>query len=219
MLNELNDMLGKVVAKLVGMPVEILRLIYDLLEKLGGKKGDQWRRELKFFLRKESFSLDKFPDLLLDWRNFYKKHFNKDYDFSNIIIFPKPKSEEEKWRLLLVVEDISIEQLYYKCKKLFKCWRWTDKNLDEEVIYNAQKGIYAIWVQDAGAMYIEVETLSERLIHELKFFDETGRCLNIKDEEDASVCMGSRTWSGNVPLVYSKGGILTVSLSARKMSV
>lgn len=49
-----TDMLGRIVGKLVGLPVGILGVIYDLLERLCGESRDQWRMELKEFLRRKS---------------------------------------------------------------------------------------------------------------------------------------------------------------------
>jgi len=52
-----DDMLGKalqkVLRKLVDLPVEKLRVIYDLLERLLGKEGERWFTALKLFLRQE----------------------------------------------------------------------------------------------------------------------------------------------------------------------
>ena len=48
-----KDMLGLVVKKLVELSLNILGIIYDLLEKLTGEAGQEWLAELKKFLRKE----------------------------------------------------------------------------------------------------------------------------------------------------------------------
>jgi hypothetical protein len=142
---------------------------------------------------------------------FYKKFFGKEYDFSNIFIPEKPNVGH--WRLLIIA-DLTLEQLYAKCKELFPCWRWTDENLDKKVVWNernAKNGAYAIWVKDeveadeelknisANSIKerkITAETLAERLIHELKFFDETGKHLDIKN---VTLCSGSRYDDGFVP--------------------
>ena len=56
------------------------------------------------------------------WQSFYKTRFNLDCDFSKIIIPEKPS--EGNWRLLIII-DVTLEDLYVKCKGLFPCWRWT----------------------------------------------------------------------------------------------
>ncbi|PIT93875.1 hypothetical protein COU00_01985 [Candidatus Falkowbacteria bacterium CG10_big_fil_rev_8_21_14_0_10_43_11] len=48
-----KDMLGTVVRKIVGIPLIMLGVICDLVEKLAGEAGQEWLAELKKFLRKE----------------------------------------------------------------------------------------------------------------------------------------------------------------------
>ncbi|MFH1956422.1 MAG: hypothetical protein ABIJ28_02130 [Patescibacteria group bacterium] len=179
--------------------------IYDLLEKLGGADGEKWLRDLKKFLRKEI-------SLIHDWQSFWYSITGQEYDFSTVHIPAKP---EGNWRLLICI-DISLETLYAECHKRFsgKVWRWTDKNLDEIVVQNertAQNCHYAIWVRnetesdenlknlssnDIKNQNLTTETLAERLIHELKHFQETGKHLDIKN---VTLCAGSRDVDGSVP--------------------
>ena len=50
-----DDMLGKLIKLIIGLPVEVIGTLYDLAEKLGGKKeGKIWLAALKRFLRKEN---------------------------------------------------------------------------------------------------------------------------------------------------------------------
>ena len=159
---------------------------------------------------------------LSEWQAFYQKHFNQEYDFSNIVIPEKP--DKGRWRLLIIT-DITLETLYAKCKELFSSWRWTSDNLDKVVDWNerdAQKSAYAIWVRDeieadedlknlsannVKKKGITTETLAERLIHELKFHDETGKHLDIKN---VTLCTGSRYSDGSVPDVRWRCGRLGV---------
>ena len=46
-------MLGALVRKIVDLPLGMLKVIYDLVEKLSGEAGQEWLAELKKFLRKE----------------------------------------------------------------------------------------------------------------------------------------------------------------------
>ncbi len=48
-----KDMLGALVRKIVDLPLGMLKVIYDLVEKLSGEAGQEWLAELKKFLRKE----------------------------------------------------------------------------------------------------------------------------------------------------------------------
>jgi hypothetical protein len=181
-------------------------------------KGRILKEVRKLFV---SVAVNPYADAVLGWEQFYLKHFQRTYDFSQLLI---PDCPGENWRLLIIV-DLLLEQLYAKMKELFPSWRWTDKNLDELVNWNernAKKGAYAIWVKDVieadeeyknhsankiKEIWIATETLGERMIHELKFFDETGKHLDI---ENVTLCSGSRYSDGNVPLVSfhpSDGGV------------
>jgi len=63
-----DDMLGKLLKGIVGLPAEMIGTLYDLIEKLGGEDGDGWWAALKRFLRKENpwekplFKYDKTED-------------------------------------------------------------------------------------------------------------------------------------------------------------
>ena len=109
-----------------------------------------------------------------------------------------------------MAQGVAPQWAYDKCKNLFRCWKWTEKNLDEMVISgrNAKNGPYAIRVRDQVEADEELknlsandiknkemitETLEERLIHELKFFKETGKHLDI---ENITLCSASRCADG-----------------------
>jgi len=162
-----------------------------------------------------------YADMVLEWEQFYLKHFQKAYDFSQLLISDCPG---ENMRLLIIT-DLLLEQLYAKCKELFSCWRWTDEDLDKNVVWNerdAKGGAYAIWVKneveadeqlknisanDIKVLGTTTEALAERLLHELKFFDESGNHLDIKNW---TLCAGSRCAGGFVPNVYWSDGKLNV---------
>ena len=63
-----NDMLGTLVRGIVGLPVQMIGTLYDLVKKLGGEEGWVWLCALKWFLRKENpwekslFQYDKTKD-------------------------------------------------------------------------------------------------------------------------------------------------------------
>lgn len=190
-----------------GLPGNVLGMLGDLMVKL--QNGGITPRQLAKFLKKENpFITGDYSELIAEWEAFYKKFFGKDCDFSNVVIPEKPRVG--RWRLLIIY-FVTLELLYAKCKKLFKCWRWTDDDLDEKVVWNerdAKNGAYAIWVRDEAeadeelknlsandvkGKGITTETFAERLIHELKFFDETGKYLDIKN---VTLCAGSRCDDG-----------------------
>lgn len=47
-------MLGKILEKIVGLPLAFLKALCDLVEKLAGEAGQEWLAEMKKFLRKEN---------------------------------------------------------------------------------------------------------------------------------------------------------------------
>lgn len=48
-----NTMLGKIMTKIVGLSIETLRALYDLIEKISGNEQQKWFKESKKFLRGE----------------------------------------------------------------------------------------------------------------------------------------------------------------------
>jgi hypothetical protein len=185
-------------------------LSFEVAQRLIGKKKKLTKKVKEIFFSTES---SDYSGLVAQQETFYKKVFGRDCNFSNVSIPEKPIVGE--WRLLILV-DLTLEQLYAKCNELFPCWRWTNRCLDNEVVKNerdAKNGAYAIWVKDEveadeelknlsandiKGKNITTETLAERLIHELEYFDETGNHLDIKN---ITLCAGSRYGDGGVPYV------------------
>lgn len=193
---------------------KVARMQNDLFRRVreGSLNSDIAIRELQKIIE----GVNPYADSPADWQNFWKGIDGKDHDFSSVRILEKP---EGNWRLL-VIDDIALETLYVKCKERFKCWRWTNDNLDKIVTYNerdAKNGPYAIWVRDEievdekyknisadqiKEMSVKTETLAERLIHELKYFKETSKHLDIRNR---TLCAGSRCSDGGVPGVRWSG--------------
>jgi len=194
-------------------------LSFEVAEQIVGSKGGLSKKVKSIFT---SMIANSYADVLLDWEHFYFKYFQRACDFSLLIVPPCPS---EKWRLLVIV-DLTIEQLYAKCKELFPCWRWTDEDFDKIVIQNerdAKDGTYAIWVKsdveadenlknlsanDIKEKSITTETLAERLIHELKFFAETGKHLDVNN---VTLCADSRYSGGGVSGVYWNDSNMSVT--------
>ena len=198
---------------LIGFIVEVLNeIFYGMseaeLQHWSGKKDT---------IRKDFRKYFKVADLFVEekelWRKFYQKHFSLDVNFADVIVPAKPT--EGKWRLLFIAEGLTMNQVYDRMKALFTCWRYSD-DLDKSVTQNARdtKKSYAIWVLDEAEpdteflgkstrqadpdMKIGV-TLTERMIHEIDYFSETGKHLDFKG---VTFCSGSRTSGGHVPDVY-----------------
>lgn len=52
-MDKKETILGRILGKVVGLPLEVLGVFYDLVEKLAGENWQEWLTELKKFLRKE----------------------------------------------------------------------------------------------------------------------------------------------------------------------
>ena len=211
-----------------GQAGEVLSPITEVVLGMSSTDAQYWignKKKLSKEIRKilVRSNDNEYFDLLLDWQNFYKKLFGTDYNFSNIRI---PEKSEGNWRLLIIA-DITLETLYAKCKELFPCWRWTNDDFDKIVAENertAKDGSYAIWAKDEveadenlknksandiKAIKLNTETFAERFVHELKFFQETGKHLDIKN---ITLCAGSRYSDGNVPSVRWHGSFSEMSV-------
>src|SRR3989304_9001611 len=143
-------------------------------------------------------------ELIAEWEGFYQDTFGIRADFSNLQI---PEKESGFNLLIIMAGGMTPQRLYDKCGELFPCWKFAGVTLDNLVTYSertSKNDAYAIWVRDyveadeefrslsadkIKAKNITTETLEERLLHELKYFRETGEHL---DMENITICTGSR---------------------------
>ena len=157
------------------------------------------------------------------WSAFYQKYFGLTTDFLGLKIPPKPT--DGKWRLLVIRQGLTNNQAYSACEKQFACYRYT-VNLDKVVSTNERDpkdGSYAIWVRDtveADPVHknksanmvkdagLQTETLLERMLHELVYFSETGKHLDVTN---VTLCSGSRISGGGVPYADWRDGQFRVS--------
>lgn len=210
--------------KTVGeVPGNVLGMLAGLMLKI--QNGVITPRQLGRFCKKQNpFKPEDYSaELIFEWVSFYRRVFGREFDFSNVFILEKPNVGH--WRLLIIA-DLTLRQLYAKCKERFDCkYQWINYDLDEEVTWSerdAKNGAYAIWVKDEieaneelkslSAKAIKVknittETLAERLIHGFKFFDETGKHLDV---QSWTLCTGSRFYDDNVPSVGWSDGKMDV---------
>ena len=158
---------------------------------------------------------------LWNWQVFFQKYFDMELDLSNLKIPPKQEGFD---RLIIVPEGITPNRIYEACAKSFSCWKRI-KDLNQAVSQNDREPTetYAIWVRDRreadeenkGIFPIQAKekkipgiTLNERLIFELKYWDETKEHLDV---ENLTICSGSRYSDGLVPLVPYYDGKVHVS--------
>lgn len=152
------------------------------------------------------------PPVDLDaWQDFFKRHFGRTFDLSNIHIPPKP---DYPCRAIVIPNGLANNDVFDACTKRFKTWRYeSDLNTVRDVVKRPDSP-YVVWVRDVveaddemknkSAEDIEKEgtntlTLKERMMLELKYFDETSKHLDI---ENVTLCAGSRYSVGHVPHCY-----------------
>ncbi|OGW12108.1 MAG: hypothetical protein A3G93_07180 [Nitrospinae bacterium RIFCSPLOWO2_12_FULL_45_22] len=206
------------------------KVIGSMSEWLGGLKDLFRRNKEESALRPaKAFVEHRIPleersieELITEWKGFYQDIFGIRADFSNLQI---PEKESGFNRLIIMAGGMTPQRLYDKCGELFPCWKFAGVTLDNLVTYSertSKNDAYAIWVRDyveadeefrslsadkIKAKNITTETLEERLLHELKYFRETGEHL---DMENITICTGSRYSGGGVPAVSWVSGKLRI---------
>jgi len=151
------------------------------------------------------------------WRKFYQKYFSLDVNVADVRIPDMPAKGE--WQLLIIARGLTLNQVYDRMSKAFKCWKYAD-DLDASVTKNSRdtKETYAIWVRvgvEPDEKYLGKSanqadpdmkigmTLLERMLLEVAYFDETGKHLDVAGW---TLCVGSRDADGYVPSVGLFGG-------------
>ncbi len=212
--------------KLVILLGIIIEAIITILFRLTDDQLQHWILQ-KEHVRKQvlikvgeifQFTPQSFIEEKEQWRKFYQKHFSLELNFVDMVIPEKPL--EGTWRLIIIAQGLTLNQVYKSMSNAFKCWKYAD-DLDKAIPKNARntKNAYAIWVRDEvepDTQYLGKSTnqadpnmtigvtLLERMIHEMIYFDETGKHLDIKG---VTFCTGSRYSAGSVPFVdWGSGG-------------
>jgi hypothetical protein len=141
------------------------------------------------------------------WLDFYRRIFGKEVDLASLTVAAKPL---DCWPIV-VVPGVTNNDAFDACKKQFGAWRWTDDLNTIRDVVARPAGAYCTWVKafveaDPDLANVSAETIAkrglstltllERLILELKYFDETKQHLDIKNW---TLCAGSRYADGDVP--------------------
>ena len=153
--------------------------------------------------------INPYSDLLSDWEKFYQD-VGISVDFSTLVI---PIKQSGLDRLIIEADGLTPQKVYNICSGLFKCWKWTNEDLDSVITHSDRVGLHAVWVKETveadenlknlSADQLEMAkiagiTFNERGLYEAKYFKETGKHLDIKNR---TYCTGSRSWDGLVPHV------------------
>ncbi len=180
----------------------------DVVRNLGSRKI---RTALQSLLPKGSHT-----DALRQWEAFYQKVFDLEVDFSGIAV---PEALDGFNRLIVIAQGITLNAAIKACRDRFPTWTYYD-DLDADVTKNdrTSRATYAFWVRDRveadeklanksandlASEKIPCETLLERIVMELDFFERTKGHLDI---QNVTLCAGSRYRDGRVPCVSWYGG-------------
>ncbi len=186
------------------------------------KEGDShpfYQAIIEYFASKPSVIQDLTPwtvSALMNWRDFYQKYFGIDLDTTSIRIPEKVNGFD---RLVVIAKGVRLNQVWniYKDREI-PTWQWWSGSLEnamQESERGSVKRSYAFWVRDSqeaddemknisaemianGEEKIDVENLLERLVHGLKFWDETKKHLDVNN---ITLCASSRYADGLVPFV------------------
>ena len=170
-------------------------------QKVIQSKGGQLAKKIVVLIRGESITL-------ADWQDFYRKIFGIEIDLSGLHI---PDAKTDFDRVIVIVKSLALNQVFKACKDYFPSYSY-HKDLDEAVTKNDRTAdkTYTIRIRDRVEADDELKnfsandlkekgikgiTLLERLVLELKYFDETGRHMDISN---LTLCSGSRDSNGKV---------------------
>lgn len=178
-----------------------------------GRKGELGRGLSKMFVPA--------GNTLAGWERFLDKYFGMKLDLHGPAV-PEHRSGFD--RVIVVPQGLTLNRTVEVCRSKLKVYTYRD-DLDGDVTVNdrtALNGTYAIRVRDRVEADEELKNLSaddlagrsiagitllERLVLELKYYDETGKHPDI---QNWTLCSGSRHSGGAVPCVYWSGGGLCV---------
>ena len=201
----MKNMIGSV-------PAEDLRLagmLEDVMHKL--RKGGLTLDELDSFRQRKN-PFVTVNEVSTEWERFYFKLFGHTVHLADVQL-PKPKKGFD--RLILVPKGLTMNQVVVVMREHFQVWLYTE-DLDSSITINdrvptetypirirnrpeADEELKNLSANDLKAKNINGMTLWERLIFELKYYDETGKHLDLNNR---TLCSGSRYSGGSVPGVY-----------------
>jgi len=150
-------------------------------------------------------------DIKSEWAKFYRKFFWINVDFSDVII---PENPGDFTRVIFIPKGLTIAQVVKAMRKRFKVSLYTE-DLDKAVCENDRVANrdYAVRVRERVEADEELKNFSAnqlkergevvitppgRLVYEFKYWDETGKHLDV---QNWTLCAGSRDSDDHVPFI------------------
>ncbi|MCX6795926.1 MAG: hypothetical protein NTW06_00310 [Candidatus Falkowbacteria bacterium] len=156
-------------------------LTKEAAQKIIGNKGRLIKGLQSIF--QEIIGATGYDEFLAEMLRFYKEVFGIEADFITDLLIPE-RQEGFNW-LLVMMEGLTPNKLFAKCKERFPSWKYTE---DLDTIQSVRKTdrTYAIWLRDREEA------------------DEENK------NKSAKLCSGSRDPGGDVPHVYWRVGEMCV---------
>lgn len=173
----------------------------EMLDCLRGANGNVMAKEIVSLFLNRTNDPDVYKKLIKEWEVFYEKYFHISFNLSTVKI-PTPVRGFN--RLIIIPQGITTQTACIKSKEHFSVL--VHQNIDGEIVSNERWALerpYAIWVKDVAEPErnyrdqsyrwiketgVLSETLLERLIHGLKYWDENKKQLDV---EAITLCAGT----------------------------
>ncbi len=218
---------------------EVVDFISAAMEQLSPVIRGMSRKEIRYWISgkgrlgkafRKALQSSVYAEVLAEWERFYLKFFNMDLNLSAVAV---PDHEPGFDRVIVVPQALTLNQAVSACKEKgrFPVYSYWGDDLDHAVTANDRSpsgGSYAVRVRDRVEADEELKnlsaiqlaesrvagiTLAERIVYELKYFDETGKHLDI---DNITLCSGSCATDGIVPGVcWRVGGLCFDGYSPR----
>ncbi|MEI6529245.1 MAG: hypothetical protein WCN88_02450 [Candidatus Falkowbacteria bacterium] len=195
----------------------------EMLDCLRGTSGNSMAQEIIALFYNPSLNSSFYKSRVEEWERFYKKYFDIEVNLSKIKV---QRPWKEFSRLVIIVPKIPLFRIISVMEKRFSVIiDPSDHSVDATINQREGNSVpYAIWVHDGEEPEVdhrghsaawmsncpkESETLVERLIHGLKYWDEHKKHMDITM---LTLCSGSQSVLGLVPCVSClQGYIIQIS--------
>jgi len=221
--------------QILGQLTAFLTALVKVVQELGGgekdlellgnpeQSGDLIRRIAELVVVEGRRQRGEGP--IADWTRFYREVLGIEADLANVAIPADPGGFG--WPVIVLGDmNMTMSRAWQECKARFTCWSsWGyNPNWDEVVPRNdrTSEQTYAVSFRDCVEADEELKSLSanqlaerrvkgitllERMLLELWYHWKTGKHL---DQDNWTLCSGSRSADGDVPFAFCDGSTFEV---------